>query len=54
MREHFTGGGKPKRLTQRELQEMLKNMKKVDLIKKKWQEYTKQEEKEANKILQQL
>jgi len=54
MRELFTGGGRPKKLSQKEIQEMIKNMKKVDLIKKKWQEYTKQEEKEANKILQQL
>jgi hypothetical protein len=41
-------------MTKKQIDEMIKNMKKSDIINKKSNEYHKQEEKEADDILKKL
>jgi coenzyme F420-reducing hydrogenase alpha subunit len=53
MQEHFYGGGKMKRLSRRELQEMKKNMKKVKDIAEKSKAYHQNEVQQMEQFLQQ-
>lgn len=43
-----------KRMTKKQIEEMVKNMKKTGIINKKSNEYHKQEEKEADNLLEWL
>ncbi len=45
---------RPKRMTKKQIEEMIKNMKKTGIINKKSNEYHKQEEMEAENILKWL
>lgn len=45
---------RPKRMTRMEIQEMVRNMKKSDIVNKKSQKYHKNEEIEADAILKKL
>jgi len=45
---------RPKRMTKKQIEEMVKNMKKTGIINKKSNEYHKQEEKEADNLLEWL
>ena len=45
---------RPKRMTKKQIEEMVKNMKITGIINKKSNEYHKQEEKEADNLLEWL
>ena len=45
---------RPKRMTRKEIQEMMKNMKKTDIIQEKSKKYHETEELEADNILKKL
>lgn len=54
MQEWYHWGWQPRRMTRREIQEMIKNMQKTWVIHEKAKEYHKKEEKEAEDILEKL
>ena len=45
---------KPQRMTKKQINEMIKNMKKTGIVSKKSNEYHKKEEKEADNLLKWL
>ena len=55
MQEWYSWGwGRPKRMTRKEIQEMVNNMKKTWLISEKSNKYHEKEELEADNILKKL
>lgn len=54
MWEWYHGWWRPKRMSKKQIDEMIKNMKKTWIIKKKSNEYHKKEEIEAEDILRQI
>ena len=55
MREWYQGWwSRPKRMTRKQMQEMINNMKKTDIIHEKSKKYHKAEEIEADDILKKL
>jgi len=54
MQEWYHWGWKPKRMTRKQINEMILNMKKSEIISKKSTNYHKIEEKEADNILKKL
>lgn len=55
MQEWYSGGHySPKRMTKKQIQEMVQNMKKSQIVIEKSNEYHKQEEGEAENILKKL
>ena len=55
MQEWYHGWwGRPKRMTKRQIQEMLNNMKKSDIINEKSKQYHEKEEIEAEEIIKKL
>ena len=55
MQEWYYGWWKkPKRMTRKQIQEMLNNMKKTDVINKKSKQYHEKEEIEAEEIMKKL
>lgn len=51
MQEHYIGWGRLKRLSWKEIQEMQRNMKKVEDIKEKSKAYHKKEIKDLDQLL---
>lgn len=52
MHEHYSAGGKAQRpLTKKELEEMKKNMKKVDIIHQKAQHYHQKETQDLDAMI---
>lgn len=45
---------RPKRMTKKQIQEMVSNMKKTEIINHKAEKYHQEEEKQANDILKKL
>lgn len=55
MQEWYYGwGGRPKKMTKRQIQEMLNNMRKSDIVNKKSKQYHEKEEIEAEEIIKKL
>ena len=54
MQEWYHGWWRPKRMTKRQIDEMVKNMGKTKVINKKSNEYHKKEENEAEDIIKKL
>lgn len=55
MQEWYSGWWwRPKRMTRRQIQEMINNMKRSEIVNEKSKQYHKQEEKEADDILKKL
>lgn len=54
MREWYHGWWLPKRMTKKQIEEMLKNMRKTKIISEKSDKYHKDEEKMADDILKQI
>ena len=55
MQEWYYGwGGRPKKMTKRQIQEMLNNMRKSDIVNKKSKQYHEKEEVEAEEIIKKL
>jgi len=54
MQEWYHWEWKPKRMTRKQINEMMANMKKSWIINKKSNDYHKKEEREADKILENL
>jgi len=55
MQEWYHGWGwRPKKMTKKQIKDMINNMKKSDIIRKKSEEYHREEEKEAENIMKDL
>lgn len=55
MQEWYYGwSSRPRKMTKKQIQEMIQNMKKVKIINKKSKDYHKEEEREAEDILKKL
>lgn len=54
MQEWYYGWWRPKKLTRKQIQDMVNNMKKSEIISKKSRDYHKKEELEAEDILKKL
>ena len=54
MQEWYHGWSRPKRMTRKQIQEMIQNMKKVKIVNEKSKKYHKSEEDEADNILKKL
>ena len=55
MQEWYYGWGwRPKKMTKRQIQEMLNNMRKSDIVNKKSKQYHEKEEVEAEEIIKKL
>ena len=54
MQEWYHGWWRPKKMTKKQIQEMVNNMKKTEIISKKSKDYHKKEELEAEDILKKL
>ena len=55
MQEWYYGWwSRPRRITKRQIEEMIKNMKKTGVINEKSNEYHKKEQKEADDILKKI
>lgn len=55
MQEWYSGGHySPRRVSKKQIQEMVKNMKKSKVVSEKSNQYHKQEESEAEEILREL
>lgn len=54
MQEWYYGWWRPKRMTQKQIRDMVNNMKKSKIVNKKSNQYHKKEEIEAEDILRRL
>lgn len=54
MQEWYSGWWTPRKMSQKQIREMVKNMKKSEIINKKSTEYHKKEEIEAEDIIKKL
>jgi len=54
MQEWYHGWGYSRKMTRKQIQEMLNNMRKSDLISKKSMQYHEKEEVEAEEIIKKL
>jgi len=54
MQEWYHGWWRPKRMTRKQINEMVKNMQKTNIVSEKSKQYHKKEEIEAEDILKKL
>lgn len=52
--QYYWWNKRPRPMTRKEIEEMKKNMRKVDVVHKKAEEYRKKEEKNVDKILEKI